>query len=73
MVEEPDELDTISILRGLKEKYENHHKVRIKDDAIIAAVQLSTRYITDRFLPDRPSDLRVKDDPLKGLRLNTVP
>lgn len=57
MVEEPDELDTISILRGLKEKYENHHKVRIKDDAIIAAVQLSTRYITDRFLPDKAIDL----------------
>ncbi len=53
MVEEPDEADTISILRGLKEKYENHHKIRIKDDAIIAAVQLSTRYITDRFLPDK--------------------
>ena len=48
MVDEPNELDAISILRGLKEKYENHHKVRIKDDAIIAAVQLSTRYITDR-------------------------
>ena len=55
MVDEPNELDAISILRGLKEKYENHHKVRIKDDAIIAAVQLSTRYITDRFLPDEVS------------------
>lgn len=51
IVDEPSELDTISILRGLKEKYENHHKVRIKDDAIISSVQLSTRYITDRFLP----------------------
>ena len=56
MVDEPNELDAISILRGLKEKYENHHKVRIKDDAIIAAVQLSTRYITDRFLPDKQID-----------------
>ena len=57
MVDEPSELDTISILRGLKEKYENHHKVRIKDDAIISAVQLSSRYITDRFLPDKAIDL----------------
>ena len=57
MVDEPTEVDTISILRGLKEKYENHHKVRIKDDAIIAAVQLSSRYITDRFLPDKAIDL----------------
>ena len=57
IVDEPSELDTISILRGLKEKYENHHKVRIKDDAIISAVQLSTRYITDRFLPDKAIDL----------------
>ena len=57
MVDEPNELDAISILRGLKEKYENHHKVRIKDDAIIAAVELSSRYITDRFLPDKAIDL----------------
>ena len=57
MVEEPDEASSISILRGLKEKYENHHKVRIKDDAIIAAVRLSDRYITDRFLPDKAIDL----------------
>ena len=57
MVDEPDEAATISILRGLKERYENHHKVRIKDDAIIAAVQLSTRYISDRFLPDKAIDL----------------
>lgn len=57
MVEEPDELSSISILRGLKEKYENHHKVRIKDDAIIAAVKLSHRYISDRFLPDKAIDL----------------
>ena len=57
MVEEPDELDAISILRGLKERYENHHKVRIQDDACIAAVQLSERYISDRFLPDKAIDL----------------
>ncbi len=56
MVDEPSEMDAISILRGLKEKYENHHKVRIKDEAIIAAVQLSSRYITDRFLPDKAID-----------------
>lgn len=57
MVNEPDELDAISILRGLKERYENHHKVRIQDDACIAAVQLSQRYISDRFLPDKAIDL----------------
>ena len=57
MVNEPDVLSTISILRGLKERYENHHKVRIKDDAIIAAVELSNRYITERFLPDKAIDL----------------
>ncbi len=57
MVDEPDELSSISILRGLKERYENHHKVRIQDDAIIASVQLSTRYITERFLPDKAIDL----------------
>lgn len=56
-VNEPDTLSSISILRGLKERYENHHKVRIKDDAIIAAVELSNRYITDRFLPDKAIDL----------------
>lgn len=56
-VDEPDTLSTISILRGLKERYENHHHVRIKDDAIIAAVELSNRYITDRFLPDKAIDL----------------
>ena len=67
MVDEPNELDAISILRGLKEKYENHHKVRIKDDAIIAAVQLSTRYITDRFLPDKAIDLM--DEAAARLRL----
>jgi ATP-dependent Clp protease ATP-binding subunit ClpB len=57
MVDEPDVLNSISILRGLKERYENHHKVRIKDDAIIAAVELSNRYITERFLPDKAIDL----------------
>lgn len=57
MVDEPDELSSISILRGLKERYENHHKVRIQDDACIAAVQLSERYISDRFLPDKAIDL----------------
>ena len=57
MVDEPDELSAISILRGLKERYENHHKVRIQDDACIAAVQLSERYISERFLPDKAIDL----------------
>ncbi len=57
MVDEPDTLSSISILRGLKERYENHHKVRIQDDAVIAAVQLSQRYITERFLPDKAIDL----------------
>ena len=67
MVYEPDELSAISILRGLKERYENHHKVRIKDEAIIAAVQLSVRYITDRFLPDKAIDLI--DEAASKLRL----
>ena len=57
MVDEPSEEDSISILRGLKERYENHHRVRIQDDAIIAAVRLSSRYITERFLPDKAIDL----------------
>ena len=57
MVDEPDVVDSISILRGLKERYENHHKVRIKDEAIISAVELSNRYITDRYLPDKAIDL----------------
>ena len=56
-MDEPSTDDAISILRGLKERYENHHKVRIQDDAIIAAVQLSHRYISDRFLPDKAIDL----------------
>lgn len=67
MVDEPDETATISILRGLKERYETHHKVRINDDAIIAAVTLSTRYITDRFLPDKAIDLI--DEAASKLRL----
>ena len=57
MVDEPDEMSAISILRGLKERYENHHRVRIQDDACIAAVKLSERYISDRFLPDKAIDL----------------
>lgn len=73
MVNEPDELDAISILRGLKEKYENHHKVRIKDDAIIAAVQLSTRYITDRFLPDKAIDLMDEAAARLRLQIDSVP
>ncbi|MCC8143843.1 MAG: ATP-dependent chaperone ClpB, partial [Tannerellaceae bacterium] len=72
-VDEPDELDTISILRGLKEKYENHHKVRIKDDAIISAVQLSSRYITDRFLPDKAIDLMDEAAARLQLQVNSVP
>ncbi len=67
MVDEPDEMSAISILRGLKERYENHHKVRIMDEAIIAAVQLSVRYITDRFLPDKAIDLI--DEAASKLRL----
>ena len=67
IVDEPDEAATISILRGLKERYETHHKVRIKDDALIAAVTLSTRYITDRFLPDKAIDL--VDEAAAKLRL----
>lgn len=67
MVSEPDEAATISILRGIKEKYETHHKVRIKDDALIAAVSLSSRYITDRFLPDKAIDL--VDEAAAKLRL----
>ena len=73
MVDEPNELDAISILRGLKEKYENHHKVRIKDGAIIAAVQLSTRYITDRFLPDKAIDLMDEAAARLRLQIDSVP
>lgn len=73
MVNEPDELTSISILRGLKEKYENHHKVRIKDEAIIAAVQLSSRYISDRFLPDKAIDLMDEAAAKLRLEVNSVP
>lgn len=73
MVDEPTEIDAISILRGLKEKYENHHKVRIKDDAIIAAVKLSSRYITDRFLPDKAIDLMDEAAARLRMQMNSVP
>lgn len=73
MVEEPDEAATISILRGLKERYENHHHVRIKDDALIAAVQLSTRYISDRFLPDKAIDLVDEAASKLRLEMDSVP
>jgi ATP-dependent Clp protease ATP-binding subunit ClpB len=73
MVNEPDEADTVSILRGLKEKYENHHKIRIKDDAIIAAVQLSSRYITDRFLPDKAIDLMDEAAARLRLQVDSIP
>ncbi len=73
MVNEPDQADAISILRGLKERYENHHKVRIKDDAIIAAVELSSRYITDRFLPDKAIDLMDEAAARLRLQVDSVP
>ncbi len=73
MVDEPSELDTISILRGLKEKYENHHQVRIKDEAIISAVQLSSRYITDRFLPDKAIDLMDEAAAKLRMEVDSVP
>ncbi|MEI8085918.1 MAG: ATP-dependent chaperone ClpB [Paludibacter sp.] len=72
-VEEPDIPSTISILRGLKERYENHHKVRIKDDAIIAAVELSSRYITNRFLPDKAIDLMDEAAAKLRLEVDSVP
>jgi ATP-dependent Clp protease ATP-binding subunit ClpB len=73
MVEEPDTEDAISILRGIKEKYETHHKVRIKDDAIIAAVELSQRYITDRFLPDKAIDLIDEAAARLRMEINSKP
>ena len=73
MVEEPDELSTISILRGIKEKYEHHHKVRIQDDAIIAAVHLSDRYITDRFLPDKAIDLMDEAAARLRMQMDSLP
>ena len=73
MIDEPDEESAISILRGLKERYENHHKVRIKDDAIIAAVQLSQRYISDRFLPDKAIDLVDEAAAKLRIEMDSVP
>ena len=73
MVNEPDTLSTISILRGLKERYENHHNVRIQDDAIIAAVELSNRYITDRFLPDKAIDLMDEAAAKMRMERDSVP
>ena len=73
MVNEPSVEDTISILRGLKEKYENHHKVRIKDEAIIASAQLSHRYITDRFLPDKAIDLMDEAAAKLRMEIDSVP
>ena len=73
MVDEPDEMSAIAILRGLKERYENHHKVRIRDEAIIAAVQLSERYITDRFLPDKAIDLIDEAASKLRLEVDSVP
>ena len=73
MVAEPSEEDAISILRGLKERYENHHRVQIKDEAIIAAVELSTRYITSRFLPDKAIDLIDEAASRLRLEMNSVP
>ncbi len=73
MVDEPDTADAISILRGLKERYETHHKVRITDDAVIAAVKLSQRYITDRFLPDKAIDLIDEAASKLRLEMNSVP
>jgi ATP-dependent Clp protease ATP-binding subunit ClpB len=73
MVEEPSEEDAISILRGLKDRYETHHHVRIKDEAIIAAVQLSVRYITDRFLPDKAIDLIDESAAKLRLEMNSMP
>jgi ATP-dependent Clp protease ATP-binding subunit ClpB len=73
LIDEPNEADAVSILRGLKEKYENHHKIRIKDDAIIASVQLSTRYITDRFLPDKAIDLMDEAAARLRMQVDSVP
>ncbi|MEF9949902.1 MAG: type VI secretion system ATPase TssH, partial [Mucinivorans sp.] len=73
MINEPTTADAISILRGLKERYESHHKIRIKDEAIIAAVELSTRYITSRFLPDKAIDLIDEASAKLRLEMNSVP
>jgi ATP-dependent Clp protease ATP-binding subunit ClpB len=73
IIDEPDETSAISILRGIKERYENHHKVRIKDNALIAAVELSKRYITDRYLPDKAIDLIDEAASKLRLEMNSVP
>ncbi|MFO8235243.1 MAG: ATP-dependent chaperone ClpB [Bacteroidales bacterium] len=73
IIDEPDEMSAISILRGIKERYESHHKVRIKDDAIIASVELSKRYITDRFLPDKAIDLIDEAASKLRLEMNSLP
>ncbi|MBK8474519.1 MAG: ATP-dependent chaperone ClpB [Sphingobacteriales bacterium] len=73
MIDEPSPSDTISILRGLKERYENHHKVKIKDEAILTAVELSTRYITDRFLPDKAIDLLDEAAAKLRLEMDSLP
>jgi ATP-dependent Clp protease ATP-binding subunit ClpB len=73
MIDEPNEADAVSILRGLKEKYENHHKIRIKDDAIIASVQLSSRYISDRYLPDKAIDLMDEAAARLRMQVDSVP
>ena len=73
LVDEPDTESAISILRGIKEKYETHHKVRIKDEAIIAAVELSERYITNRFLPDKAIDLMDEAAAKLRMEINSKP
>lgn len=73
LIEEPDQADSVSILRGLKERYETHHQVRIRDEAILAAVELSHRYITDRFLPDKAIDLIDEAASKLRLEINSVP
>jgi len=73
IVDEPDETDAISILRGIKEKYELHHGVRIQDDAVIAAVQLSSRYISDRYLPDKAIDLMDEAAAKMRMEIDSVP
>ena len=73
MVDEPSTEDAISILRGIKEKYENHHKVQITDGAIISAVELSQRYITDRFLPDKAIDLIDEAAAKLRMEINSKP
>ncbi|MDR0507224.1 MAG: ATP-dependent chaperone ClpB [Dysgonamonadaceae bacterium] len=73
LIDEPNEADAVSILRGLKEKYENHHKIRIKDDAIIASVQLSSRYITERYLPDKAIDLMDEAAARLRMQVDSVP